>query len=638
MSLQRLRIAFLGIFTLGVTAQGARAIPPIDVAPLSCPGKVIQASVGQGGGAGARQSVSDEVHAVSLEEAVAFRKQPLERQLQSAIDAEATLTLVDYKNRSYPLQILSVRADGSFTARLGGDAMAMVRVFQSKYFDSTKTLTGKVPKSFEGIGPEVRVTVRNPSGTRVSGHVLGFTDDGDLRFFDVDRQTLRTMQRSELVTEASSPKIPGFDPSDVPPRTLQGVTAFRQQPLETQLALAAEYKFPVTLTAANGTRVSVYVMGPPTNGVFQTLPALAEGTDSTATVRPYQMRFFEPQKTVFGVPPAAFNSVAPEQVIGLKLANGNTIQGHALGFTPSGDLIFFDLQRQKYGSFKRERITLQSLASEAPTRRIAASPVVLVGGQQGVAQRVLPGGTVAASTDMGKGQKYRYNEDSIFVDQREETAFLGVIDGMGGMGGGQRASAIIADSLREAVLQGERLPLAVNNARDRLAQAVAAGEINTGSGAAAVMAKVENGQLDMVSVGDSKGILVRGRKVVAQTKDHSRVQEMIDRKEITEAEAMLRNDRNLVTLAISDDMYKRHNGILSAHRATSEVRRGDWIVLASDGLWDNLTADEVAEAIAEAPNAETARAILRRLFEKGGGGRAPHDDNISIIVMRVEDA
>jgi serine/threonine protein phosphatase PrpC len=217
------------------------------------------------------------------------------------------------------------------------------------------------------------------------------------------------------------------------------------------------------------------------------------------------------------------------------------------------------------------------------------------------------------------------------------TLFM-VADGMGGAAAGEIASAMAI----EVVLQ--ELTTALGNqtppSEDRFATAIkrataaANSHIHTfalehpeyrGMGTTATVAGVLGDTLYVAQVGDSRAYLVRngvGRQI---TKDQSLMQKLIEAGELTEEEAEQSERRNIILQALGPE------ATIKVDLTHQRVRRGDVLVLCSDGLSGQVRADEITRIVTEEKDLVAAcRRMIDRANEMGG------PDNITVITARFD--
>ncbi|MGH3849812.1 MAG: PP2C family protein-serine/threonine phosphatase, partial [Pseudonocardiaceae bacterium] len=130
-----------------------------------------------------------------------------------------------------------------------------------------------------------------------------------------------------------------------------------------------------------------------------------------------------------------------------------------------------------------------------------------------------------------------------------------------------------------------------------------------------------------IHAGDSRLYLFRRGSLIGRTRDHSRVQQLVDAGIITPKLAETHPDRNKI--------YSCVGGPSTPHFDLSEetpLLQGDVFVLSSDGFWGELGVDDVASGIAGQTVMEAMPQLMQLASTRGG----PNADNISVIAMAWE--
>lgn len=260
---------------------------------------------------------------------------------------------------------------------------------------------------------------------------------------------------------------------------------------------------------------------------------------------------------------------------------------------------------------------------------------------------------VFAKTDLGRTRDH--NEDRYLVadltrkssspqpDVRQHDVgprgtLLVVADGMGGAAAGELASQMATDTIyahlektwhaeNEATPQrfAYRLKEAVEVANASIhAHAKAHPEVR-GMGTTTTAAGVLNDHLYLTQVGDSRAYLIRGGEAHQLTKDQSLMQRLVEAGELTEEEAAHSERRNIILQALGPDAK------VKVDLTHQELRRGDILVLCSDGLSGQVKKEEIAKIVASAPDLGAACDQLVALANARGG-----PDNITVVVARFD--
>ena len=226
------------------------------------------------------------------------------------------------------------------------------------------------------------------------------------------------------------------------------------------------------------------------------------------------------------------------------------------------------------------------------------------------------------------------NQDRIAYTYSRDTLLLVVADGMGGHAGGEIAAQIAVRLFIER-FQQEATPVLKNPLKflqDTMVRAHAA----LGSYAnqfsmletprtTCVACIVQAGHAYWVHVGDSRLYLYRRGALMAHTRDHSKVQYLVDQGIIGADEIGHHPDRNKIFSCLGGlvdpviDLSKR-----------TPLRNGDVMVLATDGLWSVMPHTEMSTLLTSTPILKTAPQMMREAEQRGGS----EGDNLSAIVVR----
>jgi len=250
--------------------------------------------------------------------------------------------------------------------------------------------------------------------------------------------------------------------------------------------------------------------------------------------------------------------------------------------------------------------------------------------------------TYKGITDVGR--KREANEDC-FAIVPEDSLFV-VADGMGGHTAGEVASRLavtaiadfIASTRRDAEItwpydydasmsvEGNRLKTAIRLANQRILDTISIKKDLEGMGTTLVGAIVADGKVCVGHVGDSRAYLIRDGVLRQLTSDHSWVNEQVKLGFLTKNDASRHPFRNVVTRALGS----REDIVVDM--VEQALRRGDRLLLCSDGLNTMLADEEIAGAMTgSGANVETAaRALVAAANEKGG------EDNVTVILLQVE--
>jgi PPM family protein phosphatase len=229
-----------------------------------------------------------------------------------------------------------------------------------------------------------------------------------------------------------------------------------------------------------------------------------------------------------------------------------------------------------------------------------------------------------------RGRVRERNEDAILTDP---TGLLwAVSDGMGGHGHGDVASDIVIDCLAaitDAVAEADPLGSLVRQLARANAAVRARGALLGARtmGATVVALIVSRAVAHLTWAGDSRAYLLRAGALSLLTRDHTVVQDMVERGEMEAGHAAAHPEAHVVTRAVGGA------DVLEPETARALLRDGDWLLLCSDGLTACLHDGRIAELLGGAASPEEAcRALLLAALETG----AP--DNVSAVAVRMRVA
>jgi serine/threonine protein phosphatase PrpC len=209
-----------------------------------------------------------------------------------------------------------------------------------------------------------------------------------------------------------------------------------------------------------------------------------------------------------------------------------------------------------------------------------------------------------------------------------------VADGLGGYGGGEIAAGLAVAACLNRTRQdvsggGGRLSgilrAAFNTANQAIFDAALGGSGSRKMQSTLSALAITPGEAHLAHVGDSRVYRRHHGDLEILTTDHSQVMELLRLHIITPEQAVDHPARYALTRSVGGDITVR------VDIRTEGIESDDAFLLCSDGLWSNVTASEIVEALAHAP-AEACDRLVRLALERGG------DDNATAMVIRVREA
>jgi protein phosphatase len=233
------------------------------------------------------------------------------------------------------------------------------------------------------------------------------------------------------------------------------------------------------------------------------------------------------------------------------------------------------------------------------------------------------------------GQIREHNEDNFLVADLTRGTVMGVCDGMGGAAAGEVASQLAVDIIYEKLAQGDppanhddlarRLVNAVEEAGGRIFSEARADRTRRGMGTTATIAALLDGRLFVAQVGDSRAYVLRGDKLVQVSRDQSLVNQLIEAGQLTEEEAETFEHNNIILQALGTAET------VQVDLTFVDLRKGDTLLVCSDGLSGMVRADEMREVLlTHREPFDACKELVDRANRAGG------HDNITVIVAVFE--
>src|SRR5437868_8815056 len=220
----------------------------------------------------------------------------------------------------------------------------------------------------------------------------------------------------------------------------------------------------------------------------------------------------------------------------------------------------------------------------------------------------------------------------------EKGLVLVVSDGMGGALAGDVASRMAVETVREMLVESDDESGSSDDEKslvDYLRHATVYANLAihhrsqedtrcAGMGATFTGAAIKDDMLDLVQVGDSRAYILRGDHMKLATKDQSLVQQLVDVGQISEAESETHMFRNVILQALGAQSE------LTPVTGRLRLRRGDILLMCSDGLSGKLRSEDMRRIIQESEDdlAAACNQLVEEANERGG------EDNITVVLVR----
>lgn len=231
-----------------------------------------------------------------------------------------------------------------------------------------------------------------------------------------------------------------------------------------------------------------------------------------------------------------------------------------------------------------------------------------------------------------KGLKRSGNQDSFLIDNR--LGVYVVADGVGGHFGGEVASALAVETVREVVNHPkamefkpkEVLAQAYEEASHRIFDRATQETKLNGMGTTMVMSYVRDSKIYIGNVGDSRCYLYRKPFIWQLTEDHSLINEQVRLGMMGEEQARHVIGKNIITRSVGferdvfPDLLER------------EISSGDVYLFCSDGLSGMVSDNEMSHILNQNSIEKVATIMIQKALEHGG------DDNVTVLVLCFSDA
>jgi PPM family protein phosphatase len=243
---------------------------------------------------------------------------------------------------------------------------------------------------------------------------------------------------------------------------------------------------------------------------------------------------------------------------------------------------------------------------------------------------------ITASTGIHKGDRdYQQDQVNLFSHERVSGCLLGIVaDGMGGRSGGRKASDQVMMTAKQLF---DRFAPATDDAPSMLKQII--DEAHTVIKLTAISTEQEphstmaaflinpGGDCHWAHTGDSRIYHYQGNQLVHRTTDHSYVQSLVDKGEITEEEANVHPQSNVLTGCLGTEEAPP----ISQH-FIPKLRADDTLIACSDGVWHYFSPTEIGSALSMLSPREATEFLIQKARSRARGG----GDNLSLVIVKLE--
>ncbi|MBC5766700.1 PP2C family protein-serine/threonine phosphatase [Ramlibacter albus] len=243
---------------------------------------------------------------------------------------------------------------------------------------------------------------------------------------------------------------------------------------------------------------------------------------------------------------------------------------------------------------------------------------------------------LTASTGIHKGDReYQQDQIALLSHPRISGCVLGVVaDGMGGRSGGRKASdqvMLTAKQLFERYSPDHDDPpvllkQVVSESHLVIKLTAISSEQEPHSTIAAFLIN-PNGECHWIHAGDSRIYHYHGSKLVKRTMDHSYVQTLVDAGQLTEEEANVHPQSNILMGCLGAE----EEPPMDLHHI-SQLRPGDVLMACSDGVWHYFSPAELGSVLSSLSPREATEFLIEKARSRARGG----GDNLSLVIVKLE--
>lgn len=212
---------------------------------------------------------------------------------------------------------------------------------------------------------------------------------------------------------------------------------------------------------------------------------------------------------------------------------------------------------------------------------------------------------------------------------RLQKGYLAIVaDGMGGHAAGEVASQLAVETIAKTYYQREESPeeslfLAFTKANREIWQSASKNSRQRGMGTTCTTVALSDNRLYLAHVGDSRAYLFQNGQFFQISTDHTYVQTLVEQGVITPAEAEKHPERNVLTRAMGTHIKVE----IDVAHLSYIFGENDRLLLCTDGLYDYLNNEEMAQLLLNPSLSEAAQQLVEAAKQRGG------HDNITVLII-----
>lgn len=244
---------------------------------------------------------------------------------------------------------------------------------------------------------------------------------------------------------------------------------------------------------------------------------------------------------------------------------------------------------------------------------------------------------LTAATAIHKGDReYQQDQVALLSHPQAVGCVLGIVaDGMGGRSGGRKASDQVMLTARQLFEQfdpvSDDVPSFLKQLVDEAHMVIKLTAISSEQEPHSTLAAfliTPAGESFWVHVGDSRIYQFRANQFVRRSMDHSYVQTLVDKGELTEEQANSHPQSNILMacLGTEDDPQP-------TIYCGPKVEPGDCFIACSDGVWHYFSNAEIGSVLSALSPRDASEFLISKARDRARGG----GDNLSIVIVKVEE-
>lgn len=226
------------------------------------------------------------------------------------------------------------------------------------------------------------------------------------------------------------------------------------------------------------------------------------------------------------------------------------------------------------------------------------------------------------------------NQDNLFFSTEATFPLYMVADGMGGHRAGEIASYLAIEDIKNFLYQNKEELISIENIESKIVKAIILANKNIytksqeveeykGMGTTLTLAYIHEKNICIGHIGDSRAYYIDESGIQQITEDHSLVNELLKNGDITQEEAKIHPQRNIITRALGSSEK------IKVDIFNHQYKKGSILLICSDGLTNMVREKDIYNTVFKKNLNEAGKNLINTAKEKGGL------DNISIVLVKL---